>query len=68
MQQTPAPSDENFSADGYIYGGCEEHYILSGVFADNDTWSGIFQVSFTGSQCGLTTCTNQLWLVDGTRN
>lgn len=67
MTQTPSPVDENFSATGVIAGGCDETYIVSGSFSDNDNWAGTLQVSFTGSQCGLTNCTNQVWPVSGVR-
>jgi hypothetical protein len=67
MTQDPLPTDENFSVKGVITGGCKETYILAGSFSDADHWSGTFQVSFTGSQCGFTNCSNQVWAVDGTR-
>jgi hypothetical protein len=67
MSQQPDPIDENFSVQGVINGGCDETYILAGAFSDDDTWSGNFQVSFTGGQCGATNCANQVWAVEGTR-
>jgi hypothetical protein len=67
MGQLPKPADENFSVEGEISGGCIETYILAGAFSDDDHWSGNFQVSFTGGQCGATNCTNQVWPVEGIR-
>ncbi len=67
MRQTPAPADENFSAQGVISGGCDETYMVSGAFVDNDQWAGMIQVSFTGPDCSLTDCTNQVWPVNAMR-
>ncbi|MFT4625974.1 MAG: hypothetical protein ACI8PZ_004645 [Myxococcota bacterium] len=67
MRQVPVPVDENFAASGVIAGGCNETYSVSGTFSDEDNWSGLLQLSFTGPECGLTNCTNQVWPVSGTR-
>lgn len=67
MTQAPAPSDASFSASGALPGGCTETYALTGSFSDADTWSGVYALTLTGGQCGLTTCTNQSWPVSATR-
>lgn len=67
MRQTPSPVDENFSATGIISGGCTETYTVAGTFQDEDHFIGTFSASFTGGQCGLTACTNQVWVIDGYR-
>ena len=67
MRQTPAPVDENFSATGTIFGGCDEEYTVAGTFLDDDHFVGTLSVSFNGWQCGLTNCNNRVWPVDGYR-
>jgi hypothetical protein len=67
MRQIPSPTGPTFSVSGEIAGGCTETYQLSGSFADEDSFAGIFQLSFTGWQCGLTDCSNQVWPVSGAR-
>jgi hypothetical protein len=61
----PLPTDENFTAQAVIAGGCTETYTVSGTFQDDSHFIGTFTVSFTGAQCGLTNCSNQAWPVDG---
>ena len=41
----------NFSNTGSIPGGCTETYSVSGSFTGPNTWTGLFQISFTGSDC-----------------
>jgi hypothetical protein len=67
MRQTPAPVDENFSATGVIAGGCDETYTIAGTFLDADSFVGTLSVEFNGWQCGLTNCTDHVWVVDGYR-
>ena len=67
MTQTPPPNGPNFSATGVIAGGCTETYTLAGAFTDNDHWCGVFTASFTGGDCGFSTCVNQSVNVCGTR-
>jgi hypothetical protein len=67
MTQMPAPAGANFSATGVIAGGCTETYTLAGTFSDVNNWCGVLNVSFSGAQCGLSTCVNQTINVCGTR-
>ncbi len=67
MRQTPAPVDENFAASGVVAGGCDETYAVAGTFSDEDNWSGLLQLSFTGPDCAFTNCTNQVWPVSAAR-
>ncbi len=41
----------SFSNTGSIPGGCTETYTLTGSYTNQDTWSGLFQVSFSGADC-----------------
>ena len=69
---TTCPSG-SFSNTGSIPGGCTETYSVSGDFTGPDTWSGLFQVSFTGSDCscfnGLlgTPCVGQVYSITAMR-
>jgi len=65
MRQSPGPVDENFSASGVIPGACEETYVVSGSFADNDSFSGLFEIQFNGWGC--LGCTDQSYPISGTR-
>jgi len=56
-----------FTATGTISGGCNETFTLQGTFTGPDRFFGLYTVEFTGSQCGLTNCTNQAWEVTGIR-
>jgi len=65
MRQIPGPVDENFSAIGIIPGSCEETYIASGSFLDNDAFTGLFDIQFNGWGC--LGCTDQSYPISGTR-
>ncbi len=45
----------NFANQGTIPGGCTETYKVSGGFVDANTWSGNYEVVFSGADC---TCFN----------
>lgn len=69
---TTCPSG-SFSNTGSIAGGCTETYFLNGSYVDADTWTGTYQVLFSGPDCscfgGLlgTPCVNQNFNVTATR-
>jgi len=65
MRQIPAPVDENFSARGVIPGTCQETYIVSGSFSDNDNFSGLFDIQFNGILC--VGCQDQSYPITGVR-
>lgn len=62
-----------FANQGVIAGGCTETYKLSGSFVDKDTWSGNYELIFTGNQCTCfdgqlgTPCVNQMFAVTAKR-
>jgi cysteine-rich repeat protein len=65
---TTCPSG-SFANSGSIAGGCTETYSVSGTFSSTNQWSGLYSVTFTGSDCdcfgGLfgTPCVNQVFPV-----
>jgi hypothetical protein len=69
---TTCPSG-SFSNTGTIPGGCTETYIVNGSYLDADTWSGTYEVQFTGADCSCfggmfgTPCVNQLFSVTAMR-
>lgn len=69
---TTCPSG-SFTNTGSIAGGCTETYIVSGSYVDADTWSGTYQVQFTGPDCSCfggmfgTPCVNQLYSITAMR-
>ncbi len=69
---TTCPSG-SFNNTGSIPGGCAESYKLQGNFTGQDTWSGTYSLTFTGSQCGCfggalgTPCVNQVFAVTAKR-
>jgi hypothetical protein len=69
MTQVPAPNDGTFDVRGTIAGGCTETYRLQGMFTNPERtrWTGTFSITFSGNQCGLSTCTNQSFNVQGTK-
>ena len=67
MTQNPAPVGANFSVSGVIAGGCTETYTLAGSFSDANHWCGVFNISFTGAECAISTCVNQTINTCGTR-
>ena len=66
MTQSPPPSGSTFSVTGVIAGGCTETYTLSGP-VDPSTGDWTFNLSLTGSDCGLTDCVNQTFITSATR-
>ncbi len=70
--QTTCPSG-SFTNTGNIPGGCAETYTLQGSYLDADTWSGTYQVQFTGADCSCfsgmlgTPCVNQLFSITAMR-
>ncbi len=65
MRQIPGPTDENFSATGVLLGTCNETYVVSGSFSDNDNFSGLFEAQFNGILCF--NCQDQAFPITGTR-
>lgn len=67
---TTCPSG-NFTNQGVISGGCTETYKLTGSFTGPNTWTGTYDLIFTGSQCGCfgldVPCVNQTYTVTATR-
>jgi hypothetical protein len=69
---TSCPSG-SFDVSGSIPGGCTEHYTLVGMFTGPNTWTGTYQLSFTGSQCSCfggalgTPCVNQSFPISASR-
>ncbi|MCC6523652.1 MAG: hypothetical protein IT373_13435 [Polyangiaceae bacterium] len=62
----------SFDNAGSIPGGCAETYHLVGSFTGPDSWTGTYQLQFSGPDCscfgGLDTpCVNQLYTVTATR-
>lgn len=62
----------SFNNTGTIPGGCAETYSLVGSFTSANTWTGTYQVSFSGPDCscfgGLgTPCVNQLYSITATK-
>ena len=60
----------NFSAADTISGGCTEIYSLDGAFLDANTWSGTFDMTFVGEECGcfgFDPCVDQSFPVTATR-
>ncbi len=49
-QATTCPAG-NIDVSSSIAGGCTESYTLSGSFTGPDTWSGVYTLGFSGSQC-----------------
>lgn len=43
--------DGDFSNLGTIPGGCTEGYAVAGSFDDANTWTGTYEVTFTGEDC-----------------
>jgi hypothetical protein len=69
MKQNPYPTTENFIVTDVISAGllsCDETYTMSGTFSDNDTFTGIYSVSFNGF-CAGSGCVNQIWPITGVR-
>lgn len=56
----------DFSATGSIAGQVTETYTLTGTFVDNDNWSGVFTIVFSGSDPG-TNCSDQQFSIQGMR-
>ncbi|MFO0755253.1 MAG: hypothetical protein U0359_02105 [Byssovorax sp.] len=69
---TTCPSG-NFSVSSSIAGGCTESYSLTGSFVNQNTWTGVYSLTFTGQQCdcfgGLlgTPCVNQVFGITAVR-
>jgi hypothetical protein len=47
--------------------GCTETYTLTGQFLSSNTLSAGFSAAYAGAGCGITTCTNQVFAMDGSR-
>jgi hypothetical protein len=61
---------DSFSATYGIAGGCDEDYAFTGSFTSADTFAATLTATFTdttGTGFGCFDCTNQSFLVDGTR-
>jgi cysteine-rich repeat protein len=62
-----------FANQGSIPGGCTETYKVSGKFTDKNTWTGTYELVFTGNQCSCfqgmlgTPCVNQSFPVTAKR-
>ncbi len=52
-------NDPTFSAQKVAPGGCTITQTISGSFASSTTMQATYAISFTGSACQQTTCTNQ---------
>lgn len=68
---TTCPSG-NFNNQGSIAGGCTETYKLVGSFTGNNTWTGTYELQFSGADCGCfgglgTPCVNQLFSITAQR-
>jgi hypothetical protein len=68
---TTCPSG-SFSNQGVIPGGCAETYKLTGSFTGNNTWTGTYELKFTGADCGCfngagTPCVNQIYSITAQR-
>ncbi|MBK8254456.1 MAG: hypothetical protein IPK82_17530 [Polyangiaceae bacterium] len=68
---TTCPSG-SFNNTGSIPGGCAETYHLVGSYTNANTWTGTYEIQFSGSDCscfgGLgVPCVNQLYSVTAQR-
>lgn len=66
-QLTGAPTScpvGNFNNTEVISGDCNESYELTGSFTGQDTWTGVYSITFTGS---CFDCATQTFNVTGTR-
>lgn len=62
----------SFNNIGTIPGGCAETYHLTGAFTSANTWSGTYEIQFSGPDCSCfggagTPCVNQLFPINATR-
>jgi cysteine-rich repeat protein len=62
----------NFNDTGSIAGGCTETYNLTGSFTGQNTWSGVYSISFSGPDCSCfggagTPCINQSYPITAMR-
>jgi len=62
----------SFNNIGTIPGGCAETYHLTGSFTSANTWTGTYEVQFSGPDCSCfggagTPCVNQLFPISATR-
>ncbi len=73
LTQAPRASDGTFDVSATVMGGCDEIYRLQGTFIDDSTFEATFSAEFierSPMECdalGLDPCTNQSWMVTGTR-
>jgi cysteine-rich repeat protein len=68
---TTCPSG-NFNDQSTIPGGCAETYKLTGSFTGANTWTGTYELQFTGSDCSCfggadTPCVSQIYPITATR-
>ncbi len=69
---TMCPSG-SFNNSGTIPGGCTEGYRVRGSFTGPNTWTGFYELTFTGSDCSCfggtfgTPCINQTFPITATR-
>jgi len=57
-----------FSVSCTVPGSCDETYTLTGMFTDDDTWTGTYRSTFTPRSAGACLdCTNQMHSMSGTR-
>jgi cysteine-rich repeat protein len=62
----------SFDNTGTIPGGCAETYHLTGSYTNNNTWSGTYEIKFTGPDCSCfggagAPCVNQLYSITAQR-
>lgn len=67
LEDVTEPMCPEFDAFGDQPGSCSENYRLTGVFTDDNTFSGTIEVSYTGSGCDGVECTSGTFAVTGTR-
>jgi hypothetical protein len=51
-----------FDVSCTLTGGCNETYRLTGTYGTDNSWTGTFRATFTGSQCGLASCASQTYM------
>lgn len=67
LEDVAAPYCPEFDAFGDQPGGCTENYRLTGTFSDDNTFTGMLDVSFVGVQCADFECDSGAFAVTGTR-
>ncbi|MFT5355828.1 MAG: hypothetical protein ACI9KE_003047 [Polyangiales bacterium] len=72
MTQSPRASDDTFSVQTEVGGGCTETYRIEGRFVDADNFEGTWSAQYTNTnlmidECALSGCVNQSAPVTGVR-